>query len=121
MAAASSSSATAYVNDPEVEAIVEKLLEVRGSRPGKQVNLSETEIRNLCTKAREIFMNQPVLLELEAPIKICGAAPAGLGARSRAAAALPTRAPALSLSLSHRARALSARVSLRRRPARAVL
>lgn len=57
----------------EVDGIIEKLLEVRGSRPGKQVNLSEAEIRGLCTQAREIFMNQPVLLELEAPIKICGA------------------------------------------------
>jgi serine/threonine-protein phosphatase PP1 catalytic subunit len=45
---------------------------VRGSRPGKQVQLAEHEIRFLCQKAREIFMSQPILLELEAPIKICG-------------------------------------------------
>jgi hypothetical protein len=45
---------------------------VRGSRPGKQVQLAEHEIRYLCQKAREIFMSQPILLELEAPIKICG-------------------------------------------------
>ncbi|THZ89035.1 pp1, catalytic subunit of type 1 serine/threonine protein phosphatase, partial [Aureobasidium pullulans] len=49
-----------------------RLLEVRGSRPGKQVQLLETEIRYLCTRAREIFISQPILLELEAPIKICG-------------------------------------------------
>jgi len=55
-----------------IDAIIAKLLEVRGSRPGKQVNLTEAEIRDLCTSARDIFMNQPVLLELEAPIKICG-------------------------------------------------
>lgn len=48
------------------------LLSVRGSRPGKQVQLAEHEIRFLCQKAREIFMSQPILLELEAPIKICG-------------------------------------------------
>jgi serine/threonine-protein phosphatase PP1 catalytic subunit len=36
------------------------------------VNLSEYEIKFLCTKAREIFIAQPILLELEAPIKICG-------------------------------------------------
>lgn len=41
-------------------------------RPGKQVTLTEAEIRGLCVRAREIFMSQPVLLELEAPIKICG-------------------------------------------------
>jgi serine/threonine-protein phosphatase PP1 catalytic subunit len=45
---------------------------VRGNRPGKQVQLGEHEIRYLCLHAREIFMNQPILLDLEAPIKICG-------------------------------------------------
>ena len=38
---------------------------------GKQVQLLENEIRYLCTKAREIFISQPILLELEAPIKVC--------------------------------------------------
>jgi hypothetical protein len=36
------------------------------------VALLESEIRSLCVRAREVFMSQPVLLELEAPIKICG-------------------------------------------------
>lgn len=76
-AAASSSAgptaAGSSAADLDVDAIIAKLLEVRGSRPGKQVNLAESDIRGLCTAAREIFMNQPVLLELEAPIKICGA------------------------------------------------
>uniref|UniRef100_A0A0R3WH13 Serine/threonine-protein phosphatase n=1 Tax=Taenia asiatica TaxID=60517 RepID=A0A0R3WH13_TAEAS len=55
-----------------VDNVIAKLLEgipvasacilfvVRGSRPGKSVQLSESEIR------------QPALLELEAPVKICG-------------------------------------------------
>jgi len=51
--------------------IINRLLEVRG-RPGKQVQLSESEIRQLCAASREIFLQQPNLLELEAPIKICG-------------------------------------------------
>ncbi|KAJ2184115.1 type 1 serine/threonine-protein phosphatase catalytic subunit glc7, partial [Coemansia sp. RSA 530] len=55
-----------------VDSIIQRLLEVRGSRPGKEVQLHETEIQWLCVTAREIFINQPVLLELEAPIKICG-------------------------------------------------
>ena len=54
----------------DLDSIIDRLLEVRGSRPGKQVQLLETEIRYLCTKAREIFINQPILLELEAPIKV---------------------------------------------------
>lgn len=47
-------------------------ISVRGARPGKQVTLTEGEIRWLCIRSREVFMTQPVLLELEAPIKICG-------------------------------------------------
>ena len=74
--------------EPDLDSVIERLLEgnqkfssctiglmllsVRGSRPGKQVQLLEYEIRYLCTKAREIFINQPILLELEAPLKICG-------------------------------------------------
>ena len=60
--------------DVDVDSIIDRLLEVRGSRPGKQVALAEHEIRGLCMKAREIFISQPILLELEAPIKICGTA-----------------------------------------------
>lgn len=51
--------------------IINRLLEVRG-RPGKQVQLSESEIRQLCSASKDIFLQQPNLLELEAPIKICG-------------------------------------------------
>lgn len=57
-------------NEVDLDSIIDRLLEVRGSRPGKQVQLLETEIRFLCTKAREIFISQPILLELEAPIKV---------------------------------------------------
>ncbi len=52
--------------------IIEKLLESKGAKSGKAVNLTENEIRSLCIKSREIFLSQPMLLELEAPIKICG-------------------------------------------------
>ncbi|KAH7287499.1 hypothetical protein KP509_32G058700 [Ceratopteris richardii] len=55
-----------------VDDIVARLLEVRNSRPGKQVQLFENEIRQLCSTSKTIFMRQPNLLELEAPIKICG-------------------------------------------------
>ena len=57
-------------HEVDLDSIIDRLLEVRGSRPGKQVQLLETEIRYLCTKAREIFISQPILLELEAPIKV---------------------------------------------------
>ncbi|TYK24332.1 serine/threonine-protein phosphatase PP1 isozyme 4 [Cucumis melo var. makuwa] len=51
--------------------IIRRLTEVRSSRPGKQVQLSENEIKQLCAASREIFIQQPNLLELEAPVKIC--------------------------------------------------
>ncbi|GET04461.1 serine/threonine-protein phosphatase PP1 [Rhizophagus clarus] len=63
------------MSDPaeiDIDSVIDRLLEVRGCRPGKQVQLAEFEIKYLCTKAREIFISQPILLELEAPIKICG-------------------------------------------------
>jgi len=56
----------------DIDKILDKLLEVRGSKPGKQVNLSEKDIKSLCIKARDIFIDQPILLELEAPLKVCG-------------------------------------------------
>lgn len=34
--------------------------------------MTEQEVRGLCLKSREIFLQQPILLELEAPLKICG-------------------------------------------------
>ncbi|CAA3023380.1 Hypothetical predicted protein [Olea europaea subsp. europaea] len=52
--------------------IINRLLEFRSTRTVRQVQLSENEIRALCTASREIFLSQPNLLELEAPIKICG-------------------------------------------------
>eukprot|EP00794_Sanderia_malayensis_P020545 gene20545-22566_t len=41
-------------------------------RPGKTVQMTEAEVRCLCLKSRELFLSQPILLELEAPLKICG-------------------------------------------------
>lgn len=58
--------------DLNVDHLITRLLEVRGCRPGKTVQMSENEIRALCHKSREIFLSQPILLELEAPLKICG-------------------------------------------------
>ena len=55
-----------------IDSIIQRLVEVHGSRPGKNVQLTEGEIRALCLKSREIFQSQPILLELEAPVKICG-------------------------------------------------
>ncbi|THG11146.1 hypothetical protein TEA_016389 [Camellia sinensis var. sinensis] len=53
-----------------LDGIIERLLEARKTR-GKKIQLSEAEIRQLCTTAKEVFLSQPNLLELEAPINVC--------------------------------------------------
>ncbi|RXM32770.1 Sarcoplasmic/endoplasmic reticulum calcium ATPase 1 [Acipenser ruthenus] len=58
--------------DEVLKFVARNYLELKGSRPGKNVQLTESEIRGLCLKSREIFLSQPILLELEAPLKICG-------------------------------------------------
>ena len=55
-----------------VDAVIDKLLAVKNSKVPKQVNLLEGEIKGLCHKCKEIFMQQPIFLELEAPLKVCG-------------------------------------------------
>lgn len=59
-------------DDINIDKLIEKLLEVCTGTNGKFVQMTENEIRGLCLKSREIFLQQPVLLELEAPLKICG-------------------------------------------------
>ena len=38
----------------------------------KDVNLAEAEIKFLITKAKKILMSQPIFLELESPLTVCG-------------------------------------------------
>ncbi|CAK6434087.1 unnamed protein product [Pipistrellus nathusii] len=55
-----------------VDSIIQRLLEVGESEPCKSIQLPEDEIRGLCLKSQQIFLHQPILLELKAPLKICG-------------------------------------------------
>jgi len=48
------------------------MLEKRNSAPGTKVTLKLHEVKYLIEKSREIFISQPVLLDLEAPLKIVG-------------------------------------------------
>lgn len=59
-------------NDAWVDSIIEKLLSARNKKPGTPVDLDASDASKLCTEAREVFLGQPMLLELGAPIKICG-------------------------------------------------
>jgi hypothetical protein len=55
----------------DLDDIITRLLEARGKK-GKNVKMTEDEIKGLCKKSRQVFMSQPILLELEAPIRIVG-------------------------------------------------
>ncbi|KAL2463286.1 Serine/threonine-protein phosphatase [Forsythia ovata] len=52
--------------------IINQLSQSRHTSTVRQVHLLESQIRTLCTVSSEIFLSQPNLLELEAPMKICG-------------------------------------------------
>jgi len=39
----------------DIDKIIEKLLEVRGGKPGKMVNLQENEIKYIVDKSKDIF------------------------------------------------------------------
>ena len=55
-----------------VDGIIEKLLSVRGNKPGKQVDLKEEEIKFLIENSLPIIKEQKMLVELEAPLHVCG-------------------------------------------------
>ena len=55
-----------------IDKIITRLLSMSKQKPGKQVDLKEVELKTICQKARDLFLQQPILLELEAPLKICG-------------------------------------------------
>lgn len=53
--------------DLNIDNFINELVNYNGkSRP------SEADVRALCFKAREILLDQPIVLELVAPVKICG-------------------------------------------------
>lgn len=57
----------------DIDGVLDKLLLVRKRHPsGQTVYLDPDIVEGLCTKARDTFLEQPMLLELEAPVKVCG-------------------------------------------------
>jgi len=55
-----------------VDEIIEKCFEAKGMKPGKLVQVVEPQLKALCIRMREVALGQSALLELEAPLKICG-------------------------------------------------
>jgi len=58
--------------DEKADTIIEKLLAVRDKKPGTNVQLTNDEVDFIVVESKKILINQPALLELEAPIQICG-------------------------------------------------
>ncbi|XP_033629969.1 serine/threonine-protein phosphatase PP1-gamma catalytic subunit B-like [Asterias rubens] len=59
-----------HKSDLNLDRVIEQLLSVQSA--GKQVQLPENQIRQLCQLSREKFLEEPMLLELEAPVNIVG-------------------------------------------------
>ncbi|ONK63337.1 uncharacterized protein A4U43_C07F14010 [Asparagus officinalis] len=56
------------MDETDVDDIIKRLVEGKG----KQVQLSESEIRHLCVASKRVFLSQPNLLHVQAPVKVCG-------------------------------------------------
>ena len=55
-----------------IDGMIDNLLSARNKKPGTPVDISVQDATTLCHQAREVLLSQPMLLELGAPIKICG-------------------------------------------------
>jgi serine/threonine-protein phosphatase PP1 catalytic subunit len=52
--------------------ILNKLLIARKTKPQKEVQLQESDIKFLCNEVKSILLEQPIFLELESPLNVCG-------------------------------------------------
>ena len=58
--------------EPEIAEIVEKLMSVADKPPQTEVQLPFDDIMLVLNKARKVFQGESPLLEIEAPVTICG-------------------------------------------------
>lgn len=56
----------------DVDSAITALLAAKNYPPGKEVNLPEDQIIKIVRAAREIFLQQPMLIEVSAPVNVCG-------------------------------------------------
>lgn len=60
------------VDETWIDGIIETLTSARNKTGGMMTDLSVNDVMQLCNLTREVLLSQPMLLELGAPIKICG-------------------------------------------------
>ncbi|KAI0810141.1 serine/threonine-protein phosphatase PP-Z [Xylaria sp. FL0064] len=69
----SSGVAMGEINDIDLDDFIKRLLDAAyAGKVTKSVCLKNAEIVAICQRARECFLSQPALLELDAPVKIVG-------------------------------------------------
>ena len=57
----------------DVDAVIKKILDLRVKRPEVPAGITADEIRQILAQVTEVFKKEPTLLELPAPITVCGA------------------------------------------------
>ena len=60
------------ITDTEVQAIMSQMLAVAEEVPGTEVKIPEEQLAKLVRSCRALFLKQPMLLEISAPLNICG-------------------------------------------------
>ena len=55
-----------------VDSLLMKLLSLRGGSPGDMINLTEEDIRRLIAAGRRVLLSQETLIEVSAPVNVCG-------------------------------------------------
>ncbi|RNC59149.1 serine/threonine-protein phosphatase PP1, partial [Trypanosoma cruzi] len=55
-----------------VHNLLEKMLTLTKSATQRQILIREEDIRSVLDSVRDVFMSQPMLLEIRPPVRICG-------------------------------------------------
>jgi serine/threonine-protein phosphatase PP1 catalytic subunit len=60
------------MSEDYIDSSIKTLLAARSLSPGTEINLPEDHLVKIVRSAREVFLQQPMLLEVGSPMNICG-------------------------------------------------
>ena len=60
------------MSDLDLDGAISALLSAGSHPPGTEVNLPEDQICKVVRSCRQVFMQQPMLIEIKAPVNVCG-------------------------------------------------